>query len=270
MSCVYLFLSLIMAFGIALGTFIEPNEMTVTFLIALIVCPLLFTDSPVRMILLILLSIVAYYACAIPTQPSNYLIFNTTNIIAYGSLSLIISTYMMIIKMERFALIEENRLLSELDQLTGMENRRCYEQHLDRIRSKNLSSQVLVCALDINGLKAVNDNLGHHAGDELIRGASHCILNTFSPYGHCYRTGGDEFMVLLEGPCPTKEEFINMLNKQTSCWKGNLVSGVSISLGFADFKDGNNIDEIVQKADKEMYAFKANYYQQSGIDRRRR
>ena len=270
MYCVYAFLCLIMAFGITLGTFIEPNEMTTSFLVALIVCPLLFTDSPLRMIFLILLSIFVYYICAFQTQTPTYIMQNTANMIPYGALSVCVSTLMMIIKIERLVLVEENRLLSEQDQLTGLENRRCYEQHLEKIRNKGVDPQTLVCALDVNGLKTVNDNLGHHAGDELIQGAANCISNTFASYGKCYRTGGDEFMVILEGYAPTKEEFSQILAKQCSCWKGNLVSGMSISLGFANYSSGKNIDEIVQAADKDMYAYKANYYKQTGLDRRKR
>ncbi|MBR5705734.1 MAG: diguanylate cyclase, partial [Deltaproteobacteria bacterium] len=53
-----------------------------------------------------------------------------------------------------------------------------------------------VFSIDVNGLKTVNDSLGHDAGDELIRGAADCISAAFGQTGKCYRTGGDEFVVL--------------------------------------------------------------------------
>ena len=50
---------------------------------------------------------------------------------------------------------------------------------------------------DVNGLKYINDNLGHAAGDELIKGAASCLDNAFSKYGTVYRMGGDEFSAIL-------------------------------------------------------------------------
>ena len=126
----------------------------------------------------------------------------------------------------------------------------------------------MVCAFDVNGLKSVNDNLGHRAGDELIVGAADCIQAVFGHYGACYRIGGDECMALLTGPCPTPEELQDKLAERTHCWHGQLVSGMSISMGAVPYSSGAELSQMLQDADARMYAAKEEYYRKSGVDRR--
>ena len=87
------------------------------------------------------------------------------------------------------------------DELTGLYYRRAYEEGLDRIRIDVPSEKMIVVAIfDVNGLKEVNDKLGHASGDELLRGAASTIRSVYGSYVKCYRTGGDEFVVILEEP----------------------------------------------------------------------
>ena len=267
--CIYIFTGMLFAFGIVLGTVINVTQLTVTFMIMLFAVPLLFTDRPLRMDLAILAGITIYCLIAHVRQDSIIFASNMDNIVPYGILSLVVSSYMMMIKTRRYVLEHENKFLSESDQMTGMLNRRSYEQHMSLLRQNGCSAGTKICALDINGLKMVNDNLGHHAGDELIRGAADCIRGVFGPYGKCYRTGGDEFVAILEGASPEETELKDMLTDRCACFKGAYVSGLSISIGIAEAEEGDIADELVKKADWAMYAFKADYYKRSGIDRRR-
>lgn len=87
-------------------------------------------------------------------------------------------------------------------------------------------------SIDINGLKAVNDTLGHSAGDELIRAAARCISQVLGRYGKCYRIGGDEFIAILrvekEKIAEIQKSFDAVQEKQNA--KGG--NGVSLSLGY--------------------------------------
>ena len=73
-------------------------------------------------------------------------------------------------------------------------------QEMEVLQSKAEPRSYL--AVDINGLKEVNDTFGHEAGDQLIIGAANCIERAFGDYGKVFRTGGDEFIVLLTEDIP--------------------------------------------------------------------
>lgn len=116
--------------------------------------------------------------------------------------------------------------------------------------------------IDINGLKVVNDTLGHEAGDELICGAAACITSTFKDKGNTYRIGGDEFVVFGYMNKDEIESTISNLNNTINNWSGTRVDNLSISFGFAHYDDYPNltIEELTKEADKEMYLMKKHYY----------
>ncbi len=268
-GCMYAFCSVLYAFGIVLGTFIEPNEMTVSYAILLFAVPLIIADTPLRNGVMIAISMIAYTICAKMTQNTTIFGYNMTNIIPYGILSICVSAYMMCIKAERYVLVQKNRYLSESDQLTGLFNRRSFEiatQTITRDNTKNYT----VYAFDLNGLKNANDTLGHLGGDELLSGAASCISQVFSTYGTCYRTGGDEFAAILFGDVPDADTLTCELDAVCEKWESTNFKGISISTGASRYEDGKNVTQVVAEADRAMYEAKARYYKESGKDRRRR
>lgn len=161
---------------------------------------------------------------------------------------------------------------SSTDELTRLYNRRMYEEELDRIANEGDFENLIIVALDVNGLKRVNDTLGHKAGDELIIGAAHCMDKEFSLLGKVYRTGGDEFMAILRCDIDRLKVAFESFDQDIKNWSGNLVGSLSISYGYVDIKDyaGITARELASEADKRMYEAKAEYYRQSGNERRRR
>lgn len=256
---IYIFVGMLFAFGIALGTFITPDQITVSFVILLFAAPLLFTDIPLRMTIAIVSGIVLYILAAYITQTPAMFKMNLVDVLMYGTLSIIISSYMMTIKVHRIHLEIENKFLSGWDILTGLKNRRSFEADLTPLRSAN-HDRYLICALDVNGLKRVNDNIGHAAGDELLQGAAECIQAVFGACGTCYRVGGDEFMAILDrnpgNPQQLREEF----EKITSRWSGKYIQGISVSVGVVSSNESDSLDDILALADKRMYEQKAAYY----------
>lgn len=171
---------------------------------------------------------------------------------------------------------EKNELLnlmykSSTDELTRLYNRRTYEEDLNAIIERNNINRLVIIAMDVNGLKTVNDTIGHKAGDELIVGASKCINDSFSSVGRVYRTGGDEFMAILR--CDTEEllESIARFDKSIEEWSGEQIGSLSISYGFAAVKDYPDLGvrDLTSKADRLMYEAKAAHYEKKGINRRR-
>ena len=161
--------------------------------------------------------------------------------------------------------------ISNMDKLTGCYNRRAYEEKLKEIASESkMCSNLVYVAVDINGLKKANDNLGHKAGDELIIGAANCLKNCFKDYGNVFRTGGDEFVAILCCDSAKLEKCKEILDKSISKWRGELNISLSMSKGYAphyEFPD-KTIEELAKTADQRMYEDKRNFYIKSGQDRR--
>lgn len=158
-----------------------------------------------------------------------------------------------------------------IDSLTGLLNRRSYEEEIERLE-KNIPDDIVCVSMDLNGLKKINDNLGHSAGDELIREAGRIVKNTFGKYGKIFRTGGDEYYGIIRAgkeECDIAQKELDVL---CSDWEGEFSSGMKISVGTAfkeDAGEDGDLMSIIKVADKRMYEAKSAFYRANNIDRRR-
>lgn len=169
--------------------------------------------------------------------------------------------------------LSRQKELLETDSLTGLYSRYSYTETLNDLNfCATLPDDLVVFAIDINGLKAANDNLGHEAGDELIRGAAECIAATLGKYGKCFRTGGDEFIAILHVDPADAESVMFNLNDAAEQWSGRRVKKLSMSVGYAAAAEHPNLslEKIIHMADQMMYYDKSVYYSHPGRDRRRR
>src|SRR6202163_1373576 len=153
---------------------------------------------------------------------------------------------------------EEVYKLAALDPLTGLYNRRSGEQRLaqEMSRSTRNGHPLAVLALDLDGLKQVNDNFGHPAGDELIRSFAERLNRAIRGSDLAVRLGGDEFLVLLPEckPEAVRHVLSRLGGLQVEC-KGHLVE-VSFSAGWTNFAPGESADELLRRADEALYANK--------------
>lgn len=157
------------------------------------------------------------------------------------------------------------------DELTGLYNRRGFEEDVEAIQRDGTLSKYNIIMMDLNGLKAANDGIGHEAGDELIIGAGKCMNNAFSGLGNVYRVGGDEFVALLTGQREDIEDAVASFDYLTANFKGKLISDLSVSKGMVVCAEHPELsfEEIKAMADKLMYADKDEYYRRTGKNRRR-
>ena len=128
----------------------------------------------------------------------------------------------------------------------------------------------IYACIDVNGLKQVNDTLGHLAGDELICGAAYCLNRVFGNHGKVYRVGGDEFVAMFFAD-ETKFEFLKEdIENVMSNWEGKLVQSVSVSIGYASKREFQveTVLEMSQIAEERMYKEKEAFYASTGVDRR--
>ena len=193
-------------------------------------------------------------------------------------ISLVIGLSLMFIHYSEFSQLEADSRIREqmkqiaLDPLTGISNRHAYIEKLQTMSElEQLPDDLVVYSIDINGLKKINDTLGHSAGDELICGAADCITTIFDKYGKSYRTGGDEFIVIANIDTSQIYSLVSQLNKLGASWKGKESRGISFSVGAAARKDNPDLkaEKLVILADQRMYKAKNDYYQETGFERRK-
>ncbi|MCL6559434.1 MAG: diguanylate cyclase, partial [Firmicutes bacterium] len=156
---------------------------------------------------------------------------------------------------ERRRVEEQLRYLTLHDSLTGLYNRAYFEEEMRRLGSgRHTPIGIIVC--DVDGLKLVNDTLGHDAGDRLLAAAANVIRGSFRPDDMVARIGGDEFAILLpksdrnavEGACQRIRDAISRYNDEQPDIP------LSISVGFAFSEDARlNIVELFKEADNNMY-----------------
>ena len=155
-------------------------------------------------------------------------------------------------QLKNHELNEELLYLGGHDALTGLGNR--YSLNQVTIMLARQSVPVGVCYTDINGLKVINDEKGHEAGDKIIIGTAG-IFGTIFKKKYCYRIGGDEFIAIV--PDIEKEKFEEMVEKLKS-----KVKDVAIAVGYVWSKDSSEINKCIKKADEAMYKNKAMYYKE--------
>jgi diguanylate cyclase (GGDEF)-like protein len=159
---------------------------------------------------------------------------------------------------------------SYLDKLTGMYNRRAYEDKVNTLRNADSLSNITVIMFDVNGLKQTNDTHGHMAGDSMITGCAGIIRKYFDPYGKCYRTGGDEFVAILDKPVDFMDVLMERFERALDDWEADCVEELSVSYGIARTNDDNTtIDEMIFLADEQMYVKKKEHYSAAERDRRK-
>ena len=189
---------------------------------------------------------------------------------------LIVAIMMMIMvrSNKKTVLAEEMKELADLqtkyayfDEMTGLKNRRAYSEAIDRF-SKVPVDDICVIVIDVNGLKRVNDNMGHEAGDELLIAVSECICASFPKTDNIFRLGGDEFCIIMTDISENPELCVRKLEETAAGWSGKYIKGISVSCGISYGKDHPDIYAVIKEADLRMYDHKRSYYSVAGHDRR--
>ena len=150
--------------------------------------------------------------------------------------------------------------LSYRDMLTGLYNRNRYIERLEAYKQVQ-DQQIGAIYIDLNGLKKVNDEQGHRAGDELIVRAAGTIAGIFAE--DAYRVGGDEFVVILLDV--SREEFARKTEQLRRQMQKN---GVDASIGGVWQASTENLENLLRRADENMYREKKRYYSQADAARK--
>ena len=139
------------------------------------------------------------------------------------------------------------------DDLTGLYNRRFFEEELLRLdKSRNLPMSIIMG--DINGLKLINDSFGHKTGDELLKMSAYAIKNACREDEIVARFGGDEFAIIL--PKSSAAQVEGIIDRIKCSLLSLKISGIDVSVAFG-FGTKNHIEQdiltIVKEAEDYMY-----------------
>ena len=200
------------------------------------------------------------------------IIYKYTDIIALGASDFISKPFdINVLEAKLNRVLSERELRAELkrlstrDGLTGLYNRRYFDENLNHEVSRALrqSYSLHLLFIDLDGLKQYNDKFGHQEGDNLLRGLAEVILeNIRKDVDSAYRYGGDEFAVIL--PHANRQQTLMVAQRLLKNFNRRSVSSNdSLSIGLAKLEDcyetlKENLESLITKADEALYHAKAN------------
>lgn len=141
-------------------------------------------------------------------------------------------------------------LTNLFDKLTGVLNQGTYLRKI-----KELEEQQVVVILDIDGFKKINDNYGHQYGDNSLAVVARAIKLIFDNYGQAYRIGGDEFAVVLRKG-DNVESLIMRFEKTIAEKFKDAPCKITVSVGYAKYEKNDSYEDVIQRADDNMYRVK--------------
>jgi diguanylate cyclase (GGDEF)-like protein len=213
-------------------------------------------------------SLVLYALVAISRRFADYRqSFILLSLIPTGALFFVVMQLLnyFVFMTHSFAKRKEYQALSKIayiDNLTGLPNRVSCDEKLVELNKSD--DDFCILSMDLNGLKEVNDNSGHPAGDRLLKSFAATLQEVFEGVGSCHRTGGDEFLVLikeiesdtLDGLLKQLDEKLLELDKTDS----EINHSVSYGYAFRHETEEKDTHTVFMLADKRMYDYKRARY----------
>ncbi|MBN1333056.1 MAG: diguanylate cyclase [Synergistales bacterium] len=146
---------------------------------------------------------------------------------------------------------EELLLISRVDELTGVFNRRYFEEMLisELDKAKRYQTSLSLIMFDLDHFKEINDSLGHMAGDRVLKKIAHAVRAAIRSSDILARWGGDEFMILTPVRIPCALKLAEKLRVKVE----GLECGVSASFGVVEFCMEDTVEDLMKRADKALY-----------------
>lgn len=255
---IYIFVIMVLAFGILIGTVLSPAEISATYIALLLTTPQLFIDKTYRMHIVTLFVDIAFIFMVIKFKDVSTWSTDIINSLIFYAVSTLLTTFNTNTRISRFLMEKKIRELAEIDQLTGLLNRNSYELAL--VQAEKEERESIYCVyLDVNGLHELNNKKGHEAGDQMLIYIAKAMQHTFGK-NSTYRIGGDEFVAIGYNLSETEiVDHVENLRNQVDA------VGYHVAIGYRHEKVPEaHIQHIVKEAESMMYVDKKAYYDVEG------
>ena len=192
-------------------------------------------------------------------------IVNLAALIGVMAFVALMCAYISKVRVELSHSLSTIREMAQRDVLTGIFNRRhlmeTLEREVQRCARKARRGLVL-CMIDLDHFKKVNDNYGHPVGDDVLVAVSQCIGRSIRSIDYLARYGGEEFIVVLDvgaddqwrAVCERARRAVQDLRVDTA---SDCKLSISISIGAVQYTDGDTAHSLIDRADKALYMAKA-------------
>lgn len=190
--------------------------------------------------------------------PKSEFLLELNNLMLFEILSILFAILIVILGVRLLIKTIKNHNLAYTDSLTNISNRTAIDIMFKKL-DNNYKSRVIIVCFDLNDFKYVNDNYGHHIGDELLCVFSNIMNKTFGRIGFIGRMGGDEFIAILVNKTIKEVEIkLKEINHLILHYNNNNIYKIKISHGYEVRECGDTISllNIYKSADKKMYDFK--------------
>lgn len=153
--------------------------------------------------------------------------------------------------------------ISDIDPLTGAQTRQVMQRDLKRevVRVRRSGSPACIALADVDHFKSINDTYGHGVGDQVLAAVSTTLIDNLRPYDSVYRYGGEEFLICLPDTGPEEARRVldrvraRIAKEKFSADDGRTVA-LTVSFGVTLLNPRRPIPELVERADKALYAAK--------------
>ncbi len=188
-------------------------------------------------------------------------------VIFLGAGLLITATFILAISVfvSEYRQKKKLQIISRIDQLTKVINRRAFEEILadydSKLKSGKIDNSLILMFTDLDNFKSINDNYGHEAGDQVLTGFAAALKEVFGEIATVSRIGGDEFNILITEPVTVSKIDGLMADLRLKLLEITLNDGRVIPLhcsaGLAEFpKNGETLKDVRERADEALYYVK--------------
>lgn len=242
------------------GTFGDPEGLTFTFLLFLLILPELILDKPWHVIIFIVVMTAVYVAADAFAKVPEVFVRDLLHAINTCLMSIATSLYVLYVRIQNNMYINMVEDKADRDPLTGLYNRFGAERYFPR------REPGILLYMDLDRFKEVNDSLGHGEGDRVLQKTAEILRSCFREHDILIRMGGDEFAVFAPGQWTEDkitEKLAEVLKDIHSIHSkggyGKVDIGMTVSIGCVYAPAGaDEIDELIRYADRKMYEVKRN------------
>ncbi|MBM7000527.1 GGDEF domain-containing protein [bacterium] len=260
----YVMISLLLVYATVLGTIYATGQIATAYPAFVLASPLLFADRKRRIAACIAIHTALFVCMAVLFDESGFVVDDVINSCLFAGISVVINANVLNTKFRQEYTQIRLEELSGKDLLTGSRNRNSYEQALARYPHACAHSLACVFA-DLNGLHELNATIGHAGGDAMLKCVGNAMRVAFGEED-TYRIGGDEFVSFApdidDAELQSRVRAVRGMTEERSCH-------VSIGVARAELPD-IDMNDLVRRAERQMYDDKRRYYERTGFDRRGR